>query len=149
MQIVWGGASNSDVNDTLARWCAEQIGLPRPFEQPYTTMGVVNGNDLAAVILWNNYQPEAGVIEFHGAATDKRWLNRRTLEAMFSYPFAEIGCQMIVSRNAESNAPLHRMLTSYGFDRFYIPRLRGRNEGEMIWTLTDDQWRASKFYRGS
>lgn len=148
MQIVWGGASNSEVNDTLARWCAEHIGLPRPFERPYTTMGVVDCNSLAAVILWNNYQPEAGVIEFHGAATDKRWLNRQTLGAMFRYPFAEVGCQMIVSRNAESNTSLHRMLTSYGFDRFYIPRLRGRNEGEMIWTLTDDQWRASKFYRG-
>lgn len=148
MEVVWGGASNSEVNDTLARWCAERIGLPRSFEPPYTTMGVVDSNSLVAVILWNNFQPEAGVIEFHGAATDKRWLNRRTLGAMFRYPFAEVGCQMIVTRNAESNTSLHRMLASYGFDRFFIPRLRGRSQGETIWTLTDDQWRASKFYRG-
>jgi hypothetical protein len=148
VNLLWAGAKTPGTNDALATWCAKQIGLPRPFDRPYATMGVFDGSALAAVILWNNYQPEAGVIEFHGAASDKRWLTRRTLEAMFQYPFAEVGCQMIVTRNSESNTSLHRMLTSYGFDRFYIPRLRGRDEGETIWTLTDDQWRSSKFYRG-
>lgn len=147
MNLLWGGEGNPDVNDALAAWCAKEIGLPRPFERPYTTMGVFDGPALLAVILWNNYQPEAGVIEFHGAATSKRWLNRKSLTAMFQYPFAQIGCQMIVTRNSERNTSLHRMLTSYGFTRFHIPRLRGRVEGETIWTLTDDQWRASKFYK--
>lgn len=148
MNLIWGGSSNQQVNDGLARWCAAHIGLPRPFDAPYTTMGVLDRDELIAVILWNNYQPEAGVIEFHGAATSKRWLNRQSLEAMFRYPFSEVGCQMIVTRNSEHNTPLHRMLGSYGFDRFYIPRLRGRDQGETIWTLTDEQWRSSKFYRG-
>lgn len=147
MNLIWGGASNPQVNDGLARWCAAHIGLPRPFEPPYTTMGVLSGDQLSAVVLWNNYQPEAGVIEFHGAAISKRWLNRRSLEAMFRYPFAEVGCQMVVTRNSDRNTSLHRMLASYGFDRFHIPRLRGRDEGEVLWTLTDDQWRSSKFYK--
>ncbi len=147
MNLVWGGAGNADVNDALATWCAKEIGLPRPFERPYTTMGVFDGSTLIAVMLWNNYQPEAGVIEFHGAATSRRWLNRQSLAAMFRYPFSGIGCQMIVTRNSEQNTSLHRMLASYGFTRFHIPRLRGRGEGETIWTLTDDQWRSSKFYK--
>lgn len=108
-------------------------------------MGVHDGDDLKAVILWNNYQPEAGVIEFHGAATSKKWLTRPVLKEMFSYPFEAIGCQMVVTRNSDRNTSLHRMLRSYGFFDVHIPRLRGRDEGEFIWTLTAEDWSSNKF----
>lgn len=146
MNIVWGGANNADVNDALATWCAVQIGLPRPFEAPYVTMGVFDKGQLIAVILYNNYQPEAGVIEFHGAGTTPRWLTRPVLKAMFEYPFDQLGCQMVVTRTSERNTRLLRMLTAYGFDHVLVPRLRGRDEGERIFWLTEEDWRANGFH---
>jgi hypothetical protein len=115
-------------------------------------MGVFDEKTLIAVILYNNYQPEAGVIEFHGAATDKRWLNRKTLWEMFSYPFVTLGCQLVVTRNSERNEMwngrgLHRLLKAYGFEDYRIPRLRGRDEDEIIFTLTDDDWRLNGFHK--
>lgn len=109
-------------------------------------MGVFDDEKLIAVILWNNYQPEAGVIEFHGAGLTPRWLTRSVLRQMFEYPFEKIGCQMVVTRNSVTNRRLHRILKAYGFKDFPIPRLRGREEGEIIWTLTDDDWRKNGFH---
>lgn len=154
MNIIWGGDRNPDINLALGSWCATHIGLPRGLEEPYTTMGVFDGDTLIAVILYNNYNPEAQVIEFHGASTDRRWLNRKTLWAMFSYPFNGIGCQMVVTRNSERNTMwngrgLHRLLKAYGFNSYRIPRLLGRDEDEIIWTLTEEDWRANGFHKGN
>jgi hypothetical protein len=152
LNILWAAADKPEVNKALAAWCAKEIGLKRGFEPPYSTMGVFNEAELISVILYNNYQPEAGVIEFHGAAIDKRWLNRKTLWAMFEYPFIDLGCQLVVTRNSERNEMwngrgLHRLLKAYGFKEHRIPRLRGRDEDEIIFTLTDDDWKRNGFHR--
>lgn len=112
-------------------------------------MGVFDSGNLAAVILYNNFQPEAGVIEFHGASTTPRWLTRPVLKAMFSYPFDQLGCQMVVTRNSERHTRLLRILTALGFDHVLIPRLRGREEGERIFWMTEETWRANKIHRSN
>lgn len=152
MNVLWAAADKPELNEALGNWCAAHIGLKRGFERPYSTMGVFDGSELISVTLYNNFQREAGVIEFHGAATDKRWLNRETLWEMFSYPFMRLECQLVVTRNSERNEMwngrgLHRMLMAYGFDHYRIPRLRGRDEAEIIWTLTDTAWSANGFHK--
>lgn len=149
MNIVWAGANNPQTNEALANWCAARIGLPRPFGAPYTTMGVFDGEKIVASIVYNNWQPEAGVIEFHGAGITPRWLTRPVLKAMFDYPFEQLGCQMVVTRNSARNKRLHRQLEAFGFDQVFIPRLRGRDEGECIFWLSDDDWRANGFRKGN
>lgn len=145
IHTLWAGGDKASLNDALAAWCARHIGLPRPFAGPYVTLGVFNDDTLIAVVVFNDWNPEAGVIEFHGAGISPRWLARHVLREMFAYPFKTLGCQMVVTRNSARNTRLHRQLAAYGFQRFPIPRLRGRDEGEIIWTLTDDDWRANGF----
>ncbi len=110
-------------------------------------MGVVDDEDdkLIAGAIWHNYEPEAGVIEISAAATSKRWLTRQTLDMMFGVPFREWNCQAVVLRVPDSDKPMHRMLKAYGFEVYRIPRLRGRDEAENVFVLTDDAWRANKF----
>jgi len=152
IDTLWGGANNPEINEALANWCAAQIGLPRPFAAPYVTMGVFSDGSLVAVILFNNYQPEAGVIEIHGAALKLGWLTRRIIREMAEYGFGQLGCQMAVMRVSEKNRQLNgrgarRALKAYGFEAYHIPRLRGRDEGEIIYTLTDDAWRSNGAYK--
>ena len=142
---IWAGSDNHDLNQALAGWCAAKIGLPRPFEAPYVTMGVFEGEQLIAVVVFNNYQPEAGVIELHAAADSPRWLTRPVLAEMFGYCFDQIGCQMAITRVSERNTRLLRIFTAYGFEHVTIPRLRGRDEGERIFFLTEEAWRSNKF----
>lgn len=143
MNIIWG-SDHTAVG--IANWCAARIGLPRPFDTPYQAMGVFD-DELIGAVVFNNYQPEAGVIELHSAATTPRWLSRRVLWEMFDYVFNRAGCQMAVTRVSERDNRLLRIFTAYGFDHVTIPRLRGRDEAERIYFLTDDAWRANGFHK--
>ncbi|MNL77791.1 hypothetical protein D3C87_2040460 [compost metagenome] len=64
------------------------------------------------------------------------------LKGMFGYPFDQIGCQMVVLRVSEHNAVMIEIAERFGFKAYRIPRLRGRDEAEILFTLTDDDWRA-------
>ncbi len=108
----------------------------------FTSMGVTEGTKLTAGVVFHNYAPEAGVIELSAASTSKRWLTRPVLKAMFGYPLDEIGCQMAVLRVSERNTGMIEIARRFGFDSYRIPRLRGRGEAEIIFTLTDNDWRA-------
>lgn|GEM_PF-1231819 len=146
--IVWGGASNPADNRDMARWCANRIwpGAGEEFGH-CSTMGVLLDSALIAVAVFHNWQPRHGVIELSAAATSKRWLTGRVLHAMFAYAFEGAGAQIVVSRTSPKDRALGRILKTYGFKTYCIPRLRGRDEDEWIHTLTDDDWRSNQFER--
>lgn len=146
MNIVWG-SENPQANQAMGNWCAAHLGFRRPFDAPFTTMGVFEGSDLVSVVLYNNFHPDEGVVELHCASTTPRWLAKPVLWAMFDFPFNKLGCQTVVMRVSENNTRLLRILTAYGFDHVLIPRLRGRNEGERVFWLTDDAWKANHFHK--
>lgn len=147
IQILWGSAQNPKVNDRLATWCAQKVGLVRGFSEPFTTMGVFSGSDLIGVTVFHNYQPEDGVIEISGASASARWLPRSILFEKFSYIFDQLGCQLCVMRVSERNDRMIAVARKYGFTGHLIPRLRGRDEAEWVFTLTDDEWRKSRFHK--
>lgn len=144
--LLWGDATNPGVNDAMAAWCAKHIGVDR-LEAPYTTMGVFEAKTLIAVVTFNNFHRKAGVIELHGASISARWMPRPVLYEMFSYPFDRLGCQMVVMRVSERNTRLLRILSAYGFDHVTVPRMRGRDEAERLFTLTEEAWRANGFHK--
>lgn len=142
MNIIWGGAGDPAANDAVAGFVAAHIdGCERGFAD-FTTLGVADEGRLVAGVVYNNYSPEAGVIELSAASTNRRWLTRPVLKAMFSYPFDEIGCQLAVLRVSEENRGMVDIARRFGFTSHRIPRLRGRQEAEIIFTLTDNDWRA-------
>lgn len=110
-------------------------------------IGVINGDGLlVGGMVFHHYWPEAGTIEFSGAALTPKWLTRRILDAMFGYAFDGAGVQMLITRNSGSNTRLHRQLAAYGFERFDIPRMFGRNDDGVFWTLTEEAFRAGRFH---
>ena len=109
--------------------------------------GVIDaGGKLVCGWIWHDWDPHAGVMEFSGAAIDSRWMTRTILHELFAYAFEGCECQMIVTRNSAENTRLHRQLKAFGFDRFDIPRLFGRDEDGVVWSLTDEQWKEGRFY---
>lgn len=147
MKTLWGSDREPMLNAHLAQWASVEIfGRVDGFEK-CTTMGVFDGPKLIAVMVFYNFERDYGVIEISGAGTDKRWLSRAILNEMFSYPFDQLGCQLIIMRVSAKDDDLRRILTSIGFTGYTIPRIRGRTEDETVYTLTDENWRKSKFHR--
>lgn len=111
----------------------------------FASMAVVERGELIAATLYHNWQPEEGVIELTSYSTDKRWLTRKVISCMLSTPLVRLGCQLIVLRVSERNEVMCKIARKFGFTETYIPRLRGRDEGEYIFCLTDDQWAKSRY----
>lgn len=114
-------------------------------------MAVVDDSKVVAGLIYHNYDADAGVIEISAAADTPRWLTKSILREMFEFPFLGLGCQAVAMRcDAQAtNNNLSRILPSYGFKRYDIPRLRGRNTVEAVYVLSDDDWKANKFNRTS
>lgn len=153
MNVLWGSDQrNPAVNTSLWQWASLNIfGHLRGFG-PCTTMGVFDDELLIGVMVYHGFDREAGIIEISGAAERKDWLKRHVLWEMFHYPFDDLGCQMVVMRVSEKNRQwngrgLPRLLGAYGFTSQKVPRLYGRDEGGILYCLTDDAWRANGFHR--
>lgn len=97
-------------------------------------------------VIYHDWNPEAGTMCM-SAAGEPGWLTRPVLHAMHAYVFDAVGCQLAVLQVSENNARMRRIGLAYGYTETRIPRLRGRNEAECILTLTDDDWRASRFHK--
>lgn len=110
-----------------------------------TAMAVHAGGVLLGAALYNNYFKAHGTIELQAAADSPRWLSRRTLRELFSYPFQQLGCQAVVMRTDADNMRTQRVAWRYGFRRYEIPRLHGRDKSGIVLVLHDDEWAASKF----
>jgi RimJ/RimL family protein N-acetyltransferase len=128
-------------NREIAAWVAQHIpGCERGFTNP-TAIGVAENGDLIGGTVFHNWNPEAGVIEMSSAGISPRWLSRQMLKAIFGYVFDQLGCQLVVMRVSERNDRMIGIARRFGFDGHLIPRLRGRDEAEWVFTLADEQWR--------
>jgi RimJ/RimL family protein N-acetyltransferase len=112
-----------------------------------TAAAVAGHGKIVAAVLFHNWDKGAGVIEISAASDNKRWLSRAVLLELFSYAFNRLGCQAVVARIDPENTSLARIFASYGFKRYDLPRLRGRNKGEAVLILGDDDWRANGFHK--
>src|SRR5262245_41734826 len=103
---------------------------------------------LIAGIVYHHWQPELGTIEMSMAALPRtRWLTRETLHRMYSYPFDELGCQMVMSWQSAEDTRNLRQLAAGNYTFVRVPRFCGRDRDGVLCMLTDDAWRANKFYR--
>lgn len=114
---------------------------------PGAAMGVEHSGILVAGVVFHNYDRANGVIEVSGASDSKLWATRAILGEIYGYCFDQIGCQAVIQRNDPDDTALCKNLTAIGFERYDIPRLRGRDKADAIFILTDDAWRVSRFNR--
>ena len=102
---------------------------------------------LAAGVVFHNYEPEAGVIEVSAYSTRRDWLTRDRLRLIFGYPFDTVGVRICVARISEHNTRTLRIWRALGADLYPIPDLRAPGEAEVVATLRRDAWQHSIFMR--
>lgn len=111
------------------------------------TIGVLDGGQLIAGIVFHDWNPTASTIELSMAATSRRWLTRRVMQALSRYVVEGVGAQLAVMRTSERNEPACRIANAIGFKPHRIPNLRGRGEAEIIYTMTTDELLSGRFTR--
>jgi len=100
---------------------------------------------LIAGMVYNNWNPEAGVIEMSGACLPgKYWLTRETLRRIYRYPFQQCGCQLVIMQVSADDTVLLGVLLALGYELRPVPRLFGRDKDAVLCTLTDDAWKDNR-----
>ena len=138
---------NPKSNEIIGDFVSTVIWGDKGHIEKYCSMAVIEDGQLIAGTLYHNYQPKEGIVELSSGSLSKRWLTRRVIRAMFWLPFERLGCQLVVLRVSERNKTMCGIARTFGFTEVFIPRLRGRDEGEYVFSYTDDQWRSSKYYK--
>lgn len=141
MEVVFG--CDKQVSD----WIADQLGQSGFAGYFMSAIGVFDQGRIIGGTAFHNYYPKEGVIEMTSASINPRWLTRRMIRAIFTYAFDLLECQMVVMRISKDNQRMLNIGQRFGFSSYTIARLRGRTEDEVIMTLTDDEWRSSKYRR--
>ena len=140
-QYAWGGPNEPVIHEAISRWVSNQsFGVDDNVWQDSTSYGVINGGKPVAGIVFHDWKPSAGTIQYSGAAIDRNWLRGPFLHNMFSYMFDDLGCQMVITGNSSENTGLHRILARLGHEKNVIKRGWGRHVDLYLWTLTREQW---------
>lgn len=111
-----------------------------------TLLGVPIGGSIRAVVAFHNYDQDAGVMEISAASDSVSWMRRSVMREVFGYIFDQCGCQAAVMRCDPDDDRMSHIAQGLGFERFDLPRLRGRDKSEAIYILADDVWRKGKFH---
>ena len=138
-----------DQSEAVAKWVAAHMrsaGYELGFGN-CAAIGVEDDGQLIGGTVFHDWNPAANVIEMSSAATSPRWLCREMIAAIFGYVFNGVMCQCVVMRVHEDNAGMVDIARRFGFDEFFIPRLGGLDKGLFVFTLTREQWEASRFNR--
>lgn len=131
--------------EAVCRFVASQPGFDRDLEfGECQALGLRIGGELIAGVVFQNWNPKAQTIEISAGATDSRWLARKSLLTIFGYVFDTAGCQLCVLQVSEHNDRMRSIARRLGFTETLIPRMRGRNEALVVYTLTVEQWATSR-----
>lgn len=129
----------------MARFVATIIEAERGFG-PCEALGFLDRKGrLEAGVVYHNFSPENGIIELSAGSVRRNWGTRDALRLIFAYPFDQLGCQAVVARTGEHNQTPLRIWRALGAAEYRIPRLRGRDEAEIVTVLTVEQWKGSKW----
>lgn len=119
-------------------------GMSGPFG-PCQAMAVEHEGDVVAGFVFHNWDPASGTMEMSGASTTPRWGTRYVVRAGMEYVFDTCGCQMLYTKQRLDNRAARSGLLKLGGSEVIVPRMFGRETHGTIVTLTDDQWRSSRF----
>lgn len=116
---------------------------------PASAMGWADDSGLVAGVVFHNWDPDTQVIEISSYSTRRDWATRGAVSAMFTYPFDDLGCRMVVARHSEHNSRARRIWSALGAKEYVIADLRGDGEAECLATLRREDFKKSRFNRGA
>lgn len=94
-------------------------------------LGVIKGGKLVAGVVfenWNGVHIEAAIAAHPNAA----WADRKTLYALFRYPFIDLGCKAISVSVPSSNLPSLNLATKLGFQPEAIIKFAAHDGSSLV-----------------
>jgi RimJ/RimL family protein N-acetyltransferase len=136
----------------VAEWVGSRIphvGSGEGFG-PCVALGV-EGEDgpLIGGVVFSNWQPGCRSIEASFASDTARWLTRRLITQILSYPFGQLGCQRITAITPRKAKAARRFLDAFGFRREGLVRKGFGDDDAVISGMLRREWEGSRWNAAS
>lgn len=96
----------------VAEWVADNIPHVSHFKD-MAAIGVERNGELIGGVVYHEFR--GNDIQMSCAAANPRWLKRGFLNALFAYPFLQLGCDRVSSFAPKKNMHTRRFLEKLGF----------------------------------
>lgn len=100
-------------DEAVTKWVAQRIDGFVTFPNSHA-LGIIQGEDIVAGVVFehfNGFHCEGSMAALPGS----HWANRRTLRAIFEYPFVTMGCKAISALVPSTNLVSLNLVTGMGF----------------------------------
>ena len=81
----------------------------------YVAIGVINGSNLIAGVVYHDYQPESRNIQMSMAAISPMWAKKETIGKLLQYPFDQLNCFKIFLNIGIDNVKALKTMKHIGF----------------------------------
>ena len=132
----------------VAQWVGERIahvGSGAAFG-PCAAIGVEaeDGRPLGGVV-FSNWQPACRSIEASFASGSPRWLTRRIIAAILSYPFVQLDCQRLTTLTPRKAKAARRFIDAFGFKREGLVRKGFGDDDAVVSGLLKREWEGGRW----
>lgn len=141
-----GFAQSDSRNAELVRWCGKRI--PHVGEDGFASgwaVGVVRRRELAAVVVFHDWQPACGTVQLSCAADTPLWASRRVVGAILGVAFqGTLGAAVfkVWTATPHENARAIRFNEGIGMKREAVLRHHfGHKQHAVICSILAPEWR--------
>lgn len=139
MNLLYGA------DEAVGAWVLSRIpNMPR-LPVPYVGIGVVQGAQLVAGVLYHGYSPEFGSIDVSIAADTPRWISRQRVSLILGYPFRQLGCGRVTAAIMSSNSRSIRLCEGLGFKREGLLRRGFGRDDAVVLGLLREEWERGRY----
>ncbi len=128
--------------EQIANWVSLRIPhMSGALFGPCTAIGVANEqNEIAAGIVFHDYQPRYRTIQVSVAARDPRWATAKIIKQILSYPFLQLGVNVVWSAIAHDNARAIKFNKGIGFTPEGVGRFRFGDKHAWVSSMTAKEY---------
>lgn len=101
----------------VADYVAKGVGLEINSMAPFTAIGFARGGKLIGGVVYNGFRKEkyGNDIYLTAFSENRRWLNKKNLHLIFSYPYNELGCVRTTAVTGRANKRTRKLLEGVGY----------------------------------
>lgn len=130
----------------VARRMARDPASP-PFG-PAQAIGVINqAGALVAGVVYHGYDPDCPSVEMSFAADTAKWLTRKLIYELMTYPFEGMGCRRVTGVTPKRAKAARAFLDAFGFKREGVVRSGFMDDDAIISGLLAKEWATHRFNR--
>ena len=100
-------------DEQVRDWVSKELGLEKIGGDMFAAIGIAEDGELISGALFHDYREY--MVEMSFASTSPTWCSRKTLKALFDYPFNQLGVTRINANCAKGNKKMRDIVRRIGF----------------------------------